>query len=75
VQPSVGRAPASRRRTSPFIGELTQDEAQGLRSEQLVEALERLWRERASGTEGIAAGKHHQLSDVDETEPLALTSG
>jgi hypothetical protein len=41
----------------------------------LTEALKRLRRERASGREGTAAGKHHRFSDVDETEPLALTKG
>ena len=54
------------------IGELTK-ETQGLRSKPLAEALERMRRERAGGTEGIAAGKHHRPSGVDETEPLALT--
>jgi hypothetical protein len=56
------------------IGELTQDEMQDLRRKPLAEALERMRRERAGGTEGIAAGKHHRLSGVDETEPLALTN-
>jgi hypothetical protein len=56
------------------IGELTQDETQGLHSKPLAEAMERMWRERAGGTEGSAAGKHHRLSGVDETEPLALTN-
>ena len=45
------------------IGELTQ-ETQGLRSKPLAEALERMRRERAGGTEGIAAGKHHRPSGV-----------
>jgi hypothetical protein len=55
------------------LGELT--ETQVLRSKPLAEALERMRRERAGGTESIAAGKHHRLSGVDETEPLALTKG
>jgi predicted Fe-S protein YdhL (DUF1289 family) len=46
------------------IGELTQEQTQGLRSKQLAEALERMRRERAGGTEGIAAGKHHRPSGV-----------
>jgi hypothetical protein len=57
------------------IGELTQDERQGLRTKPLADALERMRRERAGGTESIAVGKHHRLSGVDETEPLALTNG
>jgi len=55
------------------IGELTQG-TQSLRSKPLAEALERMRRERACGTEGIAAGKHHRLSGVDETARFALTN-
>ena len=67
--------PCAREQEAYFaIGELTQDETQGLRSEPLTEALERMRRERTGGTEGVAAGKHHRLSGVDETEPLALTN-
>ena len=53
------------------IGELTQ-EMQSLRSKPLAEALERMRRERAGGRGGIAEGKHHRLSGVDETEPLTV---
>jgi hypothetical protein len=68
--------PCAREQEAYFaIGELTKDDRQGLRSKQLAEALERMRRERAGGTEGIAAGKHHRLSGVDETESLALTNG
>ena len=56
------------------IGELTQEETQGLSSKALAEALERMRRERAGSTEGIVAEMHHGLSGVDETEPLALTN-
>ena len=65
--------PCAREQEAYFaIGELTQeDEMQG----SLTEALKRLRRERASGREGTAAGKHHRFSDVDKTEPLALTKG
>jgi predicted Fe-S protein YdhL (DUF1289 family) len=64
--------PCAREQEAYFaIGELTQ----GLRSKLLAEALKRLLRERAGGTEGIAAGKHHRFSGVDETKPLALTNG
>jgi hypothetical protein len=66
--------PCAREQEAYFaIGELTQDDGQGLRSEPLAEALERLRRERVDGTEGIAARKHHRSPSVDETEPLALT--
>jgi hypothetical protein len=54
------------------IGELTQEGAQGFRSKPLAEALERMRRERAGGRTGITAKMHHGLSDVDESEPLAL---
>jgi hypothetical protein len=66
--------PCARKQEAYFaIGELTQEEMQGLRSKPLAEALARMRRERADGTEGIAAGMHHGLSGVDETQPLALT--
>jgi hypothetical protein len=55
------------------IGELTQEEeAQGFRSKPLAEALERMQRERAGSTEGLAAQMHHGHSGADEIEPLAL---
>ncbi len=67
--------PCAREQEAYFaIGELTQDETQGLRSKPLAEALGRMRRERARGTEGVAASKHHRLSSVDETEPLTLTN-
>jgi hypothetical protein len=68
--------PCAREQEAYFaIGELTQeDETQGLHSKPLAEAMERMRRERAGGTEGIPAGKHHRLSDVDGTEFLALTT-
>jgi hypothetical protein len=53
--------PCAREQEAYFaIGELTQDETQGLRSKPLAEALERMRRERAGGTEGIAARKPHR---------------
>ena len=69
--------PCAREQEAYFaIGELTQEETQGLRSKPpLAEALERMRRERAGGKEGIAAGKHQRLSGADETERLYLTSG
>ena len=66
--------PCAREQEAYFaIGELTQDERQGLRSKPLAEALERMRGERASSTEGGAAGNHYRRSGVEETEPLALT--
>jgi len=58
------------------IGELVAwEEAQGLRSKSLAEALKRMRRERAGGREGTAAGMRHGPSGVHETEPLALGNG
>ena len=55
------------------IGELTQ-ETQDLRSEPLGKTLgatlDRMWRQRA---DSLAAARHHEFPDVDETERLALT--
>ena len=56
------------------IGELTQEEAQDFHSKPLAEALERMRRERACSTEGIAAKMHQGHSGVDENEPLALST-
>jgi hypothetical protein len=55
------------------IGELTQEQTQGLRSKPLAEALERMRRERAGGKGGIAAEMHHGFSGVNKAECLALT--
>ena len=57
------------------IGELTQEEAQGFGSKPLAEALERMQRERADSTEGIAAQMHDGRSGVHECKPLALRRG
>jgi hypothetical protein len=54
------------------IGELTQEKAQGFGSKPLAEALERMRRERAGSTEGLAAEMHHGHSGADENDPLAL---
>jgi hypothetical protein len=54
------------------IGELTQEEeVQGFGSKPLAEALERMRRERAGSTEGLAAEMYHGHSGADEIEPLA----
>jgi hypothetical protein len=69
--------PCAREQEAYFaIGELTQeDETRGSGGKLLVEALQRLRREREGGTENIAAETHHRFSAVDETEPLALAKG
>ena len=56
------------------IGELVaQEEMRSFRSEPLLaQALKRMRRERAAGTEDIAAEMHHRLSGAYETKPLAL---
>ncbi len=69
--------PCAREQEAYFaVGELLtqeEDETQGSASKPLAEALERLRRERAGGTEGVASGPYHRFTGVDENEPLALT--
>ncbi len=70
--------PCAREQEAYFaIGELTQeeDETQISDSKLLVEALKRLRRERAGGTENIPVATYDRLRGLDETEPLALTKG
>ena len=68
--------PCARQQEAYFaIGELTQEEAQGLGSKPLAEALERMRRERADSTEGIAAQMHDGRSGVHDCKPLALRRG
>jgi len=56
------------------IGELTQRETQGLRSEPLSKTLgETLDRLRRQRTDGLAAARRLDLPSVDESERLALT--
>jgi hypothetical protein len=48
--------PCAREQETYFaIGELTQEETQGMRSKALAVTLERMRRERVRGTEGLAA--------------------
>ncbi len=57
------------------IGELAaQDEGQGLRGEQLAEALKRMRRERAGGGESAPAEPHRGISNAFETTPLTLSN-
>ena len=69
--------PCAREQEAYFaIGELTQGETQGSGSKLLIEALKLLRRERAGGTEGIAAREDaSRFPGVAETKHLALTKG
>jgi hypothetical protein len=68
--------PCAREQEAYFaIGELTRDETRGSGSKLLIEALKWLRRERAGGTEGIAAEMRHRFPSVAETKHLALTKG
>ena len=57
------------------IGELADEDMQGVRSKPLAEALKRMRRGRAGRTEGIAVELHHGHSGVDEGEPVRLGRG
>jgi hypothetical protein len=60
--------PCARQQEAYFaIGEITHEGPQRLRGEPLAEALERMRRERASRTGGIAAGPYRGLSGVPES--------
>jgi hypothetical protein len=69
--------PCAREQEAYFaIGELVAREGtRGHRGRPLAEALERVRRERAGGTEGVAAEVHRGASGAYETEPLALRNG
>jgi hypothetical protein len=56
------------------IGELTHEDGRDLHSMTLAEVLERKRRERTGGTGNAAAEMQHELSDVYETKPLALSN-
>ena len=57
------------------IGELVAREGARTPGRPLAEALTRVRRERAGGTEGVAAEVHRGASGAYETEPLALRNG
>jgi hypothetical protein len=57
------------------IGEITQEDAKGLRGMSLAETLERMQRGRTGSMEGIAAEMPQGLSGIGEIEPVALRSG
>ena len=56
------------------IGELTQEDAKGLRGMSLAETLERMQWGRMGSMEGIAAEMHHGLSGARESQAIALTN-
>jgi hypothetical protein len=68
--------PCARKQEAYFaIGELTQqEEARGLNSKPLAEALKRMLRGRTGSTEGIASAMPDGLSGADESVTLALST-
>jgi hypothetical protein len=56
------------------LGELTQEDTEGLRSKPLAAALKMMRRERAGVKETMAAELHHGLAGAREPEPIALTN-
>ena len=67
--------PCARQQEAYFaIGELTQEDTEGLRSEPLAAALKMMRRERAGVKETMAAELHHGLAGAREPEPIALTN-
>ena len=56
------------------IGELTQEDTEGLRSEPLAAALKMMRRERAGEKETMAAELHDGLMCAREPVPIALTN-
>jgi hypothetical protein len=56
------------------IGELTQEDTEGLRGGALAEALKMMRRERAGVKETMAAELHHGLEGAREPVPIALTN-
>jgi hypothetical protein len=70
--------PCAREQEAYFAigGLVAREGTRGHRGRPLAEALERARRERASGTEGVAAEEVHRgTSGAYETEPLALRNG
>ena len=67
--------PCARQQEAYFaIGELMDEEEQGLRSEPLAAVLKMMRRERAGVKETVAAELHHGLVGSREPEPIALTN-
>ena len=67
--------PCAREQKAYFaIGELTQEDTEGLRGGALAEVLKMVRRERAGVKETMAAELHHGLAGAREPEPIALTN-
>ena len=67
--------PCARQQETYFaIGELTREDAEGLRGGALAEVLKTMRRERASVQETVGAELHHGLEGVREPVPIALTN-
>ena len=56
------------------IGELTQEDTEGLRGGALAETLKMMRRERTGIKETMAAELHHGLACAREPVPIALTN-
>jgi hypothetical protein len=56
------------------IGELTQEDTEGLPSEPLAAALKMMRRERAGVKETMAAELHHGLTGAREPQAIALAN-
>jgi hypothetical protein len=67
--------PCAREQEAYFaIGELTQEDTEGLRSGALAEALKMMRRERADVKETMAVELHHGLAGTRDPGPIALTN-
>ena len=67
--------PRAREQEAYFaIGELMQEDTEGLRSEPLAAALKMMRRERAGVKETVAAERHHGLAHASEPQAIALTN-
>jgi hypothetical protein len=56
------------------IGELTQEDTEGLRGMELTQALKMIRRGHAGVEETMAAELHHGLAGAHEPEPIGLTN-
>jgi hypothetical protein len=67
--------PCARQQEAYFaIGELTQEDTEGLRSKPLAAALKMMRRERTGVKETMAAQLHHGLAGAREPQAIALTN-
>jgi hypothetical protein len=67
--------PCAREQKAYFaIGELTQEDTEGLRGGALAEVLKMVRRERAGVKETMAAELHHGIAGASDPGPIALTN-